>query len=136
MDKNTQYIYDIGYNSYEESEYWQLCSQTKYSESELSELISDVFKIVNNMGGYKLDQEFKCEGAELYKDDERGYSVQTLYPSVIRYLIDFHNFSKLEYESKYSLFGWASVSVDDWGEAGGKLKLIRDKIKEQENDSD
>lgn len=121
------YIYDIGYYTYEESGNWQLVSKKKYTKEELSDVISDVFKIVNDLGGYNLESYEKSKGGKLYKPKD-GYQVEQLFPSVIKYLVDFYEFELLEFENDYNIFGWASVEKNDWVHDSKELNLIRKKI--------
>lgn len=126
------YHYNIGYYTHEERVYTALYSSQKYTKEELSELISDVFAVVSEMSGYNLNEYDLSRNGVLHKS-RKGYTVQDLYPSVIRYLIDNHQFNRLEYSENYQVFGWASVETDDWNEFNSKkLELIRKKIKEKE----
>ena len=123
-----KYIYNIGYHSYEESEYTQLSHSKKYT-------LRDIQKIMNK-ASIKAIKKMK-------KSDKHFYihNFQDIYFEVIALLISDYGFEKLSFEVNWDCFGWASIfSEDDWEIARDKnLKELTKAIKNagfsEKNDS-
>ena len=117
------YVYDIGYGTYEESQYTQLLSEKKYTRQELHELIYSIIrKLIVNIDAKVL----KMDDGEEFVHSKPGYvdkgfndddtynlfyhlSFQDVYSDVIKELIKNHGFKELTFESNYSIMGWANL---------------------------
>lgn len=101
------YFYNIGYNSYEESDYSQLWHEKKYSEKEFKEII---FKIILDIFKNRTEEDKKWEK-----------TFQHILPEVVEQLIENFGFKEVEFDAEFNVFGWADLTDEnDW-------KQVRDE---------
>lgn len=98
------YVYNVGYGSPEESEYSQLCHETKYSKEEFHQIILKAIEEV--LIDVLEEEEFHCK---VYLDED-GISYQNIHPLVVGKLLMNFGFRKLYYEAMWSCFGWSSIT--------------------------
>ena len=106
------YNYKFGYYSCEESEYFELSHEKKFSKEELTEIIAEI-----------------CKG--LINFEERNFGFQYLIESVREELINKYGFKEIGYEVKWDVFGWADLLDEkDWEEStNDTLKDLRKRLK-------
>lgn len=107
------YFYEIGYGSPEESEFSSLTHESKLTEDDIDTMIIEaIIKIVEDAENIYIS----------------GY--EDMHHSVIEYLVQEKGFEKVEYEEKWSVFGWPSLfDKEDWGEQRGeKLNKITEEL--------
>lgn len=109
------YLYKIGYYSMEESDYIELQHDKKFSDDEMSEMIAEA----------TIDT--------IRKEGITKYTFQCIFSSdnFIQFLKNKFNFKELEYELKWSAFGWASIyDKNDWKhDRDESLNKITDAVK-------
>jgi len=109
------YNYKIGYHSHEESDYVELQHEKKFSDNELTEMIAEatVEIIKKRTGNYTHNFQ------DIFGDS-----------SLIQYLIEKFGFKLIEYELRWSAFGWASIfDKTNWKEdRGDHLDKITDAV--------
>lgn len=100
--KVNRYIYNIGYHTYEESEYTQLSHSKKYT-------LKDIQKIINE-ASIKVIKRMKRGNKHYYI-----HNFQNIYSEVIDLLISDYKFERLPFKVTWNCFGWASIfSENDW----------------------
>jgi hypothetical protein len=125
------YLYRVGYGSYEDSEYFELMHADKLSCEYLHKV---VVQCINGVLKDIISGKIKiC----LMED---GVSYEDINEDVINKMIQFYGFKKVEYQAKWSVFGWPSITCDkSWGEQRGDVLIrvteeipqdIKDKINE------
>lgn len=95
MEKN-KYIYNIGYHTYEESEYTQLYHELKYTQKEFEEIVKQITtKILRKRKETRMTfQDIHCEVCNELK--EKG-------------------FKEIKFTAELSVFGWANIlDRKDW----------------------
>ena len=114
------YNYKIGYNSHEESDYVELQHEKRFSDEELTEMISEsTVEIIKKM-----------------KQDDYVHSFQDIFNygdhGIIKYLKEKYGFKDIEYELCWTVFGWASIfDKSDWeGDRGNHLEKITGAVNE------
>jgi hypothetical protein len=112
------YNYKIGYHSHEESGYVELQHEKKFSDEELTEMISEsTVEIIKKM-----------------KQDGYVHSFQDIFNyedhSIIKYLREKYGFKDIGYELSWTVFGWASIfDKSDWeGDRDNHLEKITDAV--------
>lgn len=113
---STKHIYNIGYSTYEESEYYQLYHKIKYSQEEFEKIVTKA--VTNQFKGHKV------------KKKER-ISFQDIISSVVEELTNNFGFKKVDFIAEFSVFGWANLlDKKDWEEDRNKqLELLTNSIK-------
>ncbi len=112
------YNYKIGYYSHEESDYIELQHEKKFSDEELTEMIS----------------EYTVEIIKKMKQDDYVHSFQDIFNygdhGIIKYLKEKYGFKDIEYELSWTVFGWASIfDKSDWeGDRDNHLEKITDAV--------
>ena len=106
------YIYNFGYGSYEDSVYYQLYHEEKYSEDEFRE-------ILHRATVYVLLRHLEEQEEHLDKGDEDLVYFSPRYENLVRdirdILISDFGFSKLKFEAEVYYFGWANIlTKGDW----------------------
>ena len=111
----TEYIYNIGYSTYEESEYYQLYHKRRYSQEEFEKIV--VKAVMNWFKEYEV------------KKDEKT-SFQDIIFSLIEELTKNFGFKKVDFTAEFSVFGWANLlDKQDWEEDRDKqLKMLTKAI--------
>ena len=90
-----KYVYNIGYNTYEESEYTQLLHKEKYTIDELRSIIHEAcVKAIK-----KRKKEDFCFVS----------SYQTIHDKVTNILVEDYGFERVAYQAIWSIFGWPSM---------------------------
>ncbi|VVB76342.1 Uncharacterised protein [Candidatus Tiddalikarchaeum anstoanum] len=109
-------FYDIGYSTYEESEYKQLVHKVKYTQDEFENIITTIIAdILKN---------------DSTKDEE---SFQNIFYNVVEELVKNYGFKKLDFAARIDFFGWARILDEtDWkGQRGNVLEKLTKDIKEK-----
>lgn len=106
-----EYIYNIGYHSYEESEYVQLYHELEFTRNQLRDLIHAATRRV-------LD---KIQSGEI--EHPITYTFQNLFDDVIREMIEIYDFEPVEYTAEWECFGWPSV-LDKQSWSGSRDKNL------------
>lgn len=113
------YNYKIGYYSHEESNYVELQHEKKFSDEELTEMISEytvyIIKIM------KQNDDYIHSFQDIFNSGDQG---------IIQYLKEKYGFNDIEYELFWSVFGWASIfDKSDWkGDRDNHLEKIADVV--------
>ena len=99
-------IYNLGYDTYEESEYIQLSHEHKYSDKEFKQIVrTATANVINKM-------EIK---------ENKRISFQDIIEDVAEELIQTFGFKRVKFDAEFSVFGWADISdKDDWKEVRGE----------------
>lgn len=101
LDK--MYIYNIGYHSYEESEYVQLYHKKEFDKKTFEKILCQA-----TINVLKNNEEFR-------KEDKRHVTFQNIFSEVVEELIKNFEFKELKFTSEFSVFGWASILDEkDW----------------------
>ncbi len=99
-------LYNLGYDTYEESEYIQLSHKHKYSDEEFKKIVRTATTNVIT----KLE----------IKENER-ISFQDIIEDVAEELIKTFGFKRVKFDAEFSVFGWANIlDKDDWKEVRGE----------------
>ena len=107
------YNYEIGYHSYEESPSTVLQHRKKFSDEEITNMVGEAILFIYRD---KKDEKFHAEFE---------YMMET----VICYLIWKKGFVRMEFEKKWSIFGWASLlNPDDWNVEDPTFLKIHKKL--------
>jgi len=94
------HIYELGYHSYEESQYTQLYHEKKFNQNEFEKIICQA--AANILKGYKI------------RKGER-ISFQDINFSVAEELIKNFGFKKVNFAATFNVFGWANILDEkDW----------------------
>jgi hypothetical protein len=111
------YIYDMGYYTYEESDYHQICHEQKYNDKEFEEI---VIKAAINILKEKET-----------KKEER-ISFQDILHDVVEELIKNFGFKEVKFTVRHYIFGWPNILDEkDWkGDRGKELNQLTKRIKE------
>jgi hypothetical protein len=127
------YIYEVGYGSYEESEYWQLSHKKKFTKEELHHFVVDAFfaALEAEAGAHK-----ESGFGEMYTGVD-GPKFQDLMRSLhfLKYLESL-GFVQVEYAERFNIFGWAScLDPKDWEDNASPVrqaiaKELHDRCKE------
>lgn len=97
------YIYNIGYHSYEESEYIQLYHKKEFGRKTFEKILCQA--TVNVL---KNNEEIK-------KEDKINVTFQDIFSEVVEELIKNFKFKEVKFSSEFSVFGWASIlDEEDW----------------------
>ena len=113
------YYYNIGYYTFEESEYTQLIHKKKYSNNELKEIVEEAY--ISIMKDKKIGE----------KRERYETRIQIVNPELIEYLINNKGFNKIEFHAEWCVFGWAHLFEEDWKETvkDKNLYSLREKLK-------
>ncbi len=114
------FLYKIGYNSPEDSEYSEMEHKKKYSKEELNEIvINAVVRVLDKIA---------CGDYPVYIFGE-GPSYDDIHKYVIEELKQ-DGFKKVKYQSIWSCFGWASlIDKESWRrDRGDNLNQIFEAI--------
>jgi hypothetical protein len=123
------YIYELGYGSYEDSEYTQLSHEEEFTQEEFEEKIQASIKDALIRW---IDKE---EDGVIYRMHEANPHIgfDRLHTYVSEILCEKFGFAKLEFQAKFSLFGWDDLLKGDGfnraeEEPGHKaiIKLVQD----------
>lgn len=115
------YHYNIGYHSYEDSEYHILCHEKLFSEDELEDLITAAtIRVLEGGLKGKYSIRLYCSGP----------SFEDIIGDVVKELIEKDGFTPLKFDANWSCFGWPSLIIDnDWGrQRDENLNNISSKI--------
>jgi hypothetical protein len=116
------HIYNIGYSSYEESDYYQLYHEKKFSKEEFEEMVA---KATINV---------------LKDSDEDSYfmlTFQQILYAVVKELIKNFGFKEVEFDAKFEVFGWADIADEkDWEhDRDEQLNLLTKAVTKEFGDS-
>lgn len=123
------HIYNIGYNSYEESEYVQLYHEKKFSQKEFENIVIEA--VVSVLKKYKELKNSSVEDSRL----KSRTTFQNMLFSVIEMLVKKFGFKEVKFIGKFDVFGWADIlDENDWednrDEQLNKLtKSVKQKLK-------
>jgi hypothetical protein len=127
------YFYRIGYNSPEDSDFYELVHKDKLSKEKFIALISEAtIRALEGIVSGKYEGNF-CSALE-------GLSFEDILEDVVNELVEVDGFKHLEYQVKWSCFGWPSVTDSkDWKEQRGTelgrlTAAIPDELKEKINE--
>lgn len=117
------HIYNLGYHTYEESDYVQLYHKKKYSKKEFEKVVAKAaVSVLKNSKNKK----------------ENKISFQDIFFSLIEGLVEQFGFKEVKFDAEFSVFGWANILDEkDWkhdrdkqlNELTRSLKTIKDKTK-------
>jgi len=111
---NGNYIYRVGYYSYEESRYIYMISNKKYTDDEFKDI---VFKAVENV--LKKTKEGKI------KNIPACYSFEEILDDVIDELTTSFGFKLLTPTTSWDCFGWPSIlNKDHWASDRSSLEEL------------
>ena len=108
------YIYEIGYGSYEESEYWQYSHKEKLTDKQLRQHVQDaIFHVLESSVGNYDEQGFHKDHFHV---SEGGPSFQEILTSTkFHDYLKAQGFIRVEYTQRFGIFGWAaSLDPKDW----------------------
>ncbi len=92
-----KYLYKIGYHSYDESNYVELCHNCKFTQQELTEMIAEAVVALKNII-VKEDHEYTKNFDSFMLGDGMKHNI-------IGWLIDNKGFEEVKYEQIWSMFG-------------------------------
>jgi hypothetical protein len=122
-------VYQIGYGTCEESEYWELEHDDIFSKEELQQIVEDCLFEVMELEAGRFGESGHHKG--LFVSDD-GPSFQHLMGErSFMCLLAERGFRKVDYETSCSVFGWASaVKPGDWSShAGDPTRDMQDNLK-------
>lgn len=97
MLSEKQYVYNIGYGSYEESDFAQLLHTKKFSNARLRKLVeAAILRIVART---------RRKGRRKRKRN----SYQNIHDQVVERLVSHDGFVRLEFTAEWACFGWGSI---------------------------
>lgn len=107
--KQKMYVYNVGYHSYEESEYCQLYHEKKFNQKEFEDIVIEaaisVLKESEHVNNYK---DYKHEGRVTI-------TFQDIFFSVVEVLVKKFGFKEVKFTSGFNVFGWADIlDPNDW----------------------
>lgn len=130
-------IYNIGYYSYEESQYWQFYHEEDYTEKQLNKIVFECL-----WEGYLVEKE-KNSKFEWAEDQPISYSDMFGYGrEVFCEEMEKRGFKQVEYAKTVSMFGWSSPESSTWGSNSkdpvmrSAKRFFKKKIKELKNGKD
>jgi hypothetical protein len=110
------FIYNVGYGSYEESEYTQLMFYRELTPDQLHKYVSDaIIRVLTNITNNKYE--------DLYMYD--GISCQEIHEHVIEELKTV-GFQEITFTAKWSCFGWPSLTNNEYW--SGQRDEVLDKL--------
>lgn len=105
------YKYKIGYGTYEESAFDEFEHEEYYDEEELEDIIAEAAIHIIGQNPHAFS------------------SYQEIHDAVGCYLEQFKGFKRVHYDTKFTVFGWASLFFEDWAnDSDPKLERLRAKI--------
>ena len=113
-------VYQIGYGTCEESEFWEFEHDDVLTKDDLRQIVEDCLLEVMDMEAGKFGEGGFHKG--LYVGDD-GPTFQSLMgePAFMCLLKD-RGFRQIQYEESFSLFGWASaIKPGDWDSHTGDV---------------
>ncbi len=97
-----KYIYNIGYGTCEESDYFQLCHEIKYSQREFEKIIVKI--VMKEFKGHKVEKDEKI-------------SFQDILYRLVEELTKNFGFKRVKFTAEFNVFGWANLlDKKDWEE--------------------
>jgi hypothetical protein len=129
--------YKIGYHSYEESEYFELQHEKKFTEDEFLNIVADAMKKV--MWHKKEEDDlYSCYGdarsfvkylARGEDNNDSFFKLDDLFSEIKPYLLE-AGFVEVKYENEVSFFGWSEVIGSGWkNESGGITNKLIELLK-------
>lgn len=115
------FLYNIGYGSYEESEFTQMTFDKELSQEDLHKyVINAILTVLNNVINKKYNR---------FRISEFGVSYQDIHDYVIEEL-EKVGFQQVKFTAEWSCFGWPSLTDDkDWeGQRNETLDRISKEI--------
>lgn len=98
------YRYKIGYSSYEESHYIELEHAQKFTENDITKMVTEA--VLNILKNNK--EEYIHSFQDVFARSCKGITVES-------YLIKEKGFKPLKFTTEWDIFGWASLfHKDDW----------------------
>lgn len=96
------YLYNLSYDTYEESEYIQLSHKHKYSDKEFKKIVRTA---TNNII------------TKIKTKENKRISFQDIIEDVAEELIKNFGFKRVKFDAEFSIFGWADIlDKSDWKE--------------------
>jgi hypothetical protein len=108
------FVYDIGYGTCEESQYWQYMHEEKFTSDEIQKIVEDcLFEVIEYVSGLKTEPRDLMNRLHFL---ESGPSFQGLMGTPkFHERLKKRGFKAIEFEAKCNLFGWASaIKPGDW----------------------
>jgi len=133
------FYYNVNYWSHEDSQKFILTHPKSFTQEEFNELVSDCYVEAYlqhiNSEEYLEQKEFETQFPEIYYDDDyESICFYELLNFVVEILKTKFNFTEINPEISFTVFGWSSVNKDDWSDDSNKSnKLVRDKINNIKN---
>jgi hypothetical protein len=114
-----RHLYNLGYHSYEESEYYQLYHSKKFSENDFEKLVSKATANVIKK--------------HMPKNDEH-MSFQDIAFSVVSELVRKFGFKEVNFTATFNVFGWPDIlDENDWkGDRSEQLNRLTEALKKEE----
>lgn len=106
-------IYSIGYNSHEESEYWQYMHENDYTKEELAEIVEAcIYDTLEHFADHPKNKQ-SLDNVWIGREGPTGQDVMG-HHSFHEALIG-RGFEKIQFMSTFSIFGWPScIDKEDW----------------------
>lgn len=129
------YLYQVGYGTCEESQYWSFQHRERLTEEQLTEMVREsMFAVLDKVAG-----NFKDSGLQdsLHVGKKGATHQEVMGHPHFREAMQAHGFKEVKYMESFNLFGWSScIDPDDWGADAGSNTTemaiwLRDKCKEE-----
>jgi len=107
------YIYDIGYGSYEESQYWQYIHKEKFTEKQLRLIVGDcIFEVIEYLSRLKRRPTNRMNWVHFLEDGPTFQDI--MYTPRFHDALKKRGFKPIEIEAETHVFGWASCIRNNW----------------------
>jgi len=100
------YVYEIGYGTCEESQFWQYMHREKFTEEQLFDIIEDcLFIALKKMR--EPDSEFEHQQHPSFQDLMSSWRKDAIFHEEL----ERRGFQHIEFTASFSVFGWAKADV-------------------------
>ena len=126
------YIYNVGYGTCEESEFWQLLHEKKFTAKQLNKIIEDcILEVLVQIADPTSEYEHLRSPSFQHIMNDRDRSDK--YENRFLKAMEDQGFQKIKFEQEWSVFGWASaLDKDDWkGHTDKDQKALTNRIYKQ-----
>ena len=115
------YTYKVGYSSYEDSAYWELKHEKKFTEKQFNKIVEEcLLAVLIKIASPKERWDHRREPsfATLLTEREERVNKKTKkkqYLPIFLYEMEKHGFEIMEFEQSWNIFGWPSaIKPGDW----------------------